>query len=224
MSQGAAAVLEYNAIEAPFAQPRNAILGQFFSALIGVSITKLFQHSPNFENLRWIAGALSVGLASAFMGFTKTVYPPAGATALLCSTTDDITALGWFMLPLVLIGSVLLVATACVLNNIQRRFPVYWWTPADLRRPAAKKVDVEQPAAPTTTPGVEKKVDSNAEAAARSSSETDVEAEALGERITVDSQGINAPDWLLLEDDERAMLVALRTRLAGRLQITGTRA
>lgn len=80
-SKGAAAILEYQTIDSPLAQPRNAILGQVFAAIIGVGVTKLFQLSSNFENIRWIAGALAVGLTSAFMGFTKTVHPPAGATA-----------------------------------------------------------------------------------------------------------------------------------------------
>lgn len=79
--KGAAAILEYQTIDSPLAQPRNAILGQVFAAIIGVGVTKLFQLSSDFDNLRWIAGALAVGLTSAFMGFTKTVHPPAGATA-----------------------------------------------------------------------------------------------------------------------------------------------
>ncbi|KAG0651147.1 Transmembrane [Hyphodiscus hymeniophilus] len=91
-SLGAAAILEYHTVESPFSQPRNAVLGQIFSAAIGISITKLFQHSPHFEALRWVAGALSVGVASAVMGITKTVHPPAGATALLCATSPEITA------------------------------------------------------------------------------------------------------------------------------------
>lgn len=33
-----------------------------------------------------------------------------------------------------LLGSVLMQATALVLNNIQRRFPIYWWTVHDLRK------------------------------------------------------------------------------------------
>ncbi|KIM93261.1 hypothetical protein OIDMADRAFT_46333 [Oidiodendron maius Zn] len=93
-SLGAAAILEFHTIDSPLAQPRNAILGQMFSATIGIGVTKLFYLSPNFESWRWVAGALSVGLSSAFMGLTKTVHPPAGATALLCSTEPAIVALG----------------------------------------------------------------------------------------------------------------------------------
>ena len=51
-TKGAAAILEYNAIASPFAQPRPAILGQLLSAIIGVSITELFLLSPHFALLR----------------------------------------------------------------------------------------------------------------------------------------------------------------------------
>ncbi|EHK96886.1 putative Transmembrane protein [Glarea lozoyensis 74030] len=140
-SLGAAAILEYQVIDSPLSQPRNAILGQLFSTIIGVGITKLFQHSQNFEDIRWIAGALAVGLSSVVMGVTKTVHPPAGATALLAATSPDITDLGWFLIPLVLIGSTLMVASACVVNNIQRQFPVYWWTAASLRKPSESDIE-----------------------------------------------------------------------------------
>jgi hypothetical protein len=106
-----------------------------------VGITKFFQLNSNFENLRWVAGALSVGITSAFMGFTNTIHPPAGATALLAATTPEITELGWFLVPLILLGSVLLVAVGCITNNIQRQFPIYWWTAADLSRPNGDDIE-----------------------------------------------------------------------------------
>ncbi|EXJ56430.1 hypothetical protein A1O7_06773 [Cladophialophora yegresii CBS 114405] len=135
-SFGAAAILEYNTIESPLAQPRNLILGHFLSAVVGVGITKLFLHLPpdRFEDLRWLAGALSVGLASVVMSFSKTIHPPAGATALLAATNLEIQYLGWWLLPLVLLASMLMLASALVVNNgMGRRFPVYWWTPVDLQ-------------------------------------------------------------------------------------------
>jgi hypothetical protein len=172
-------------------------LGQVLSTTVGIAITKLFQHSPHFESLRWVAGALSVGLASAIMGITKTVHPPAGATALLCSTSPEITALGWFLLPLILLGSSLLIAVGCVLNNIQRQFPIYWWTPDNLNRKG--KDDIER--APTEegdNPG-------------RSSTETHVAG--AGGRIVIDGERIVIPDWLPLEYEEREMLEILKTKL-----------
>ena len=68
-SFGAAAILEYNTIESPLAQPRNLIFGRCLSAVVGVGATKLFLLLPpdRFEELRWLA----VGLASVVMSSTK---------------------------------------------------------------------------------------------------------------------------------------------------------
>jgi len=201
-SLGAAAILEYHTVESPLAQPRNAVLGQVLSAAIGTGITKLFQHSRHFESLRWVAGALSVGVASAVMGVTQTVHPPGGATALLCSTSREITALGWFLLPLIMLGSSLLVAVACILNNIQRQFPIYWWTPADLGRNGEDDIDRVPPPA---------RENGKLETIGRSGSDT-YGAGCEG-WLVVDSERIMVPDWLPLEYEERAMLEIMRTKL-----------
>lgn len=140
-SFGAAAILEYNAIESPLSQPRNLVFGHFLAAVIGVGITKLFHLLPEarFEDLRWIAGALAVGVASTVMGMTKTVHPPAGATALLAASTPEITELGWWLLPLVLLAASLMLASAMLVNNLYKRFPIYWWTPVDLGQLGGKE-------------------------------------------------------------------------------------
>ncbi|RMZ81184.1 hypothetical protein DV737_g2679, partial [Chaetothyriales sp. CBS 132003] len=131
-SFGAAAILEYNTIESPLAQPRNLIFGQLLSAVVGVGITKLFELLPatRFEELQWLAGALAVSTASLVMSVTKTVHPPAGATALLAATTAEIKQLGWWVVALCLLGSMLTLVSALLVNNIARQFPIYWWTPS----------------------------------------------------------------------------------------------
>ncbi|KIW21307.1 hypothetical protein PV08_01887 [Exophiala spinifera] len=159
-SFGAAAILEYNTIESPLAQPRNLVVGHFLSAVVAVGITKLFEHLPpdRFEDLRWLAGALAVGVASMVMSFTKTVHPPAGATALLAATNVEIQVLGWWLVPLVLLAAMLMLASALVLNNISgRRFPVYWWTPVDLK---ALREERKQEKKKTLPPDVEKGISS----------------------------------------------------------------
>ncbi|PVH88223.1 HPP family protein-like protein [Cadophora sp. DSE1049] len=199
-SLGAAAILEYNTIDSPLSQPRNALLGQIFSSVIGVGITKLFKLSPDFENLRWIAGALSVGLASAAMGFTKTIHPPAGATALLASTSPEIEKIGWMLVPLIILGSTLMLAVACIINNIQRTFPVYWWTPVDFNR-LKKGGDVE---------GQTEK-DEKGENAETSSFDDYVEGS--DGRIVIDGEHIVIPRWLSMDAEERVMLEILRQKL-----------
>jgi hypothetical protein len=68
------------------------------------------------------------------MALTKTVHPPAGATALLAVVDEVAAGLGWLLVPLVLIGCSIMLVTALLVNNIQRCFPLYWWTPEALGR------------------------------------------------------------------------------------------
>lgn len=119
-------------MESPLAQPRALIFGHFFSALIGICITKLFSLMPNearFESLRWLAASLSTATAIVVMQLTGTTHPPAGATALLPATNDEVWNLSWYYLPVVLLSSTLLLVCAMLLNNIQRRYPVFWISP-----------------------------------------------------------------------------------------------
>jgi CBS-domain-containing membrane protein len=182
-------------------------LGQIFASIIGVSITKLFELSSNFENLRWLAGALSVGVTSAVMGLTGTIHPPAGATALLAATSVEITEIGWRLIPVVALGSILIVATACVLNNLQRTFPVYWWTPIDLRPSEKNKDDIEK--APENGHRSEK-------SAKKDNSKTDEDV------ISIERNNIVIPAWMELEYEERSILEVLQNRLRERLQNSKT--
>ncbi|KAK7059001.1 hypothetical protein VNI00_001625 [Paramarasmius palmivorus] len=132
-SYGASAVLIYGAIEAPLAQPRALVGGQFIGALIGVCITKLFRLLPTEERylqLEWLAGSLSCATAVVAMQITGTTHPPAGATALLAAVDDDVRDIGWYYLPVVLLSSALVLAIALLINNIQRRYPIFWFVPA----------------------------------------------------------------------------------------------
>ncbi|KAJ7510830.1 HPP family protein, partial [Mycena galericulata] len=131
-SYGASAVLCYGAIEAPLAQPRALMGGHFISALIGVCITKLFGLLPTeqrLDQLRWLAGSLSAATAIVVMQITATTHPPAGATALLAAVDAEVYVMGWYYLPVVLLSSILVLASALVINNIQRRYPVFWLAP-----------------------------------------------------------------------------------------------
>ncbi|WPJ63949.1 hypothetical protein SMAC4_09220 [Sordaria macrospora] len=128
-SFGAAAVLDFYAIESPLSQPRNAILGQLLSCIVGISIAKLFALSPNFESIRWLGASLACASATAVMALTGTVHPPAGATALMAVLDDKVQGLGWFLMAPVMLGCVIMLVCALLVNNIRRRFPFYWWSP-----------------------------------------------------------------------------------------------
>jgi hypothetical protein len=110
-------------------------------------ICKLFALSPHFESIRWVGGALACATATAVMALTKNVHPPAGATALLAVVDRTAAGLGWHLIYVVLIGCAIMLGMALLVNNIQSRFPSYWWTPEDLRRKipekALEKADME---------------------------------------------------------------------------------
>jgi hypothetical protein len=206
--QGASAILEYNTIDSPLAQPRNVILGQLFSSIIGVGMAKLFALNPSFEQIRWVGGALAVGISSAVMGLTKSVHPPAGATALLAVTSNEIFDIGWFLIPLILLGSSLMLGVACVLNNIQRKFPMYWWTPVDLSRLSRKGQDVEK------AEESEKSDDGISYNQYRN---------RRGALIVIDGESVSVPDWISLDSEETTMLEVLRSKIQEGLGATSSR-
>ncbi|KAF9078412.1 HPP family-domain-containing protein [Rhodocollybia butyracea] len=163
-SYGATAVLIYGAIEAPLAQPQNLLGGHLFGTLTGIIITKLFSLLPSeaqFTDVSWLAVSLSCATAIVVMQMTKTVHPPAGATAILPAVDPTIRSLGWYYLPVILLSSSLSLAVALVLNNIQRMYPVVWFTPLDRpslpsfvrfrRAPTGKASDVSEENQPTET-------------------------------------------------------------------------
>ncbi|KAL9130360.1 MAG: hypothetical protein Q9217_001418 [Psora testacea] len=200
-SFGAVAILEYNTIESPLAQPRNSIIGHVLSTAIGIGITKLFTLTENFEDYRWLAGGLACGASSGVMTLTKTIYPPAGATALLAAIDPTVQQLGWYLLPLVLLSTVLTLVTSLLLNNIQRRYPTYWWTPVDLtrRKRRATRGDVEKMAPSAGSSSPEKYPQHYEHFPAHT--------------ILITPDRIVVPNHILLAFEEKGMLEILRNRL-----------
>ncbi|KAK1227157.1 hypothetical protein PQX77_009791 [Marasmius sp. AFHP31] len=173
-SYAASAVLIYGAIDAALAQPRCLFGGHFVGALIGVAITKLFLLLPSeerYEELAWLSGSIACATAIVVMQITGTTHPPGGAdgrfsttecvkltsywgltgaTAFLASTSPEIRKIGWYYIPVILLTSSVALMIALLTNNIQRKYPVYWFTPPrqqpilpmtekDLREPHASK-------------------------------------------------------------------------------------
>lgn len=125
------------------------------------------------------------------MTLTKTIYPPAGATALVAATNPVVTELGWFLVPIMVLGNVLMLGCACVVNNVQRRWPLYWWTDADLT--ASREGDVE---------GV-KEIKNQG-----------------GEKIAVTAERVDVPVWMAISEEEDRILHMLRARLQHGLRIS----
>jgi CBS-domain-containing membrane protein len=79
-----------------------------------------------FSSLRWLAASLSTATAIVLMQVTETTHPPAGATALLPAVDESIWELSWYFLPVVLLSSTMILVSALLINNIQRRYPIFW--------------------------------------------------------------------------------------------------
>lgn len=122
---GASALLIYGVIKSPLAQPRNVFCGHVLAALIGVAAYKVF--NPNL----WLAASTAVALAVAAMHSTRTLHPPAGATALIAVAGDEkIHSLGFLYAAYpVAAGVVVMLVVALLFNNIssKRRYPEFWY-------------------------------------------------------------------------------------------------
>lgn len=150
--QGATAILIYATIQSPLSQPRNVLLGHTLCAVVGVCVAKLFEHvgEDHVNGHRWVIGALACAAGSVLMCLTNTIHPPGGATALMAVADPQISAMGWSYVPLILLAVVLMLLWALVLNNIQRQYPLFWWTPRDVgRRPAGSAAGADVLSLPT---------------------------------------------------------------------------
>ncbi|PIT13046.1 hypothetical protein BGI32_11855 [Snodgrassella alvi] len=116
---GATCVLLFAVPKAPLAQPRSVIGGHFISALVGILFINLFGNGI-------LSIALAVGISIALMQFLRVVHAPAGANPILIMMSG-ITDYSFLLTP-VLIGSVLLVLVALIVNNIGTgtHWPCYW--------------------------------------------------------------------------------------------------
>ena len=216
--QGAAAVLEFYATESPLSQPRNAILGQLVSCIVGISIGKLFQLSPNFTDIQWVGGALACALATMMMALTKTVHPPAGATALLAVADDQLLHLGWFLIPIVMLGCGLMLVVALIVNNIARRFPTYWWTANNLRD--GKSIFVKRPSPHSSKHSVNLQQEEHVtqgddydEEAAAEEEQFRIEVLENDNAVHIRPGVVSVPKHLYLRQEERQALEILSRRL-----------
>ena len=132
------------------------------------------------------------------MVFAKAVYPPAGATALLAAVDPTVSQLGWYLLPVVLLSAALTLILSLLINNIQRRYPTFWWTPADLSNGG--------------TSDIEKLPSKHVDSEGTGSTHADPDHEY---RIVISLDGVFVPNRMQLAREEELILEVLRNRLKG---------
>lgn len=103
----------------PPAQPRNVVLGQIGSGVLGLVAVAVFGHSL------WVA-AVAAGLSVGLMLVLRAVHAPAAATAVLAVLQDPQPVR---FLVLLGIGSVLLVLIGLIASKagVIAKYPTYWW-------------------------------------------------------------------------------------------------
>lgn len=117
-SLGASCVFVFGLPDAPFAQPRNVILGHVISSVTGLVFLKLF--GPH----AWALG-LALATSIALMFATRTTHAPAGSNPVIVFLTKP----DWgFVLAPTLAGAALIVLIALFYNNATRpgAYPLYW--------------------------------------------------------------------------------------------------
>lgn len=117
---GASCALVIGDPASTFAQPRNVILGNVLSALVGLTIFRLLGQTS------WWTLSIAIGLAMALMVATKTFHPPAAVTVLLPLLTQ-ITDFTWALAP-VGVGAIIVVGIGVLYNSVlvKRQYPVFW--------------------------------------------------------------------------------------------------
>lgn len=156
----------------------------------------------------WLGGSLSCALATAFMAVTGTIHPPAGATALLAVVDDSVAHLGWFLLPVILLGCILMQCVALFVNNIQRKFPVYWWSPEDVGcRWVRRRISCDDKEATGSD------IKTQAEMGISTHLEDDASFGSNGPRIIVTRTKVVVPEDTYMTPEELNLLEILRERL-----------
>ncbi|HLS36964.1 MAG TPA: HPP family protein [Sphingobacterium bovisgrunnientis] len=121
-SFGASSVLIYGAVYSPLAQPRNLVAGHVISAIVGVTVAKVF------PDIIWLTAPTAVALSIVAMQVARCLHPPGGATALIAvSGGTKIAEMGYmYVLSPVLSGALILLVIALIFNNItkDRHYPV----------------------------------------------------------------------------------------------------
>ena len=119
-SMGASAIILFATPHAPMAQPWSLLAGQMIAGICGLASWTLF-------NDPMIAVPIAVASSLLFMLLFKARHAPGGATALFIALgTVEVETLGWNLLWLSLLPSILILLVTAILFNAPfkwRRYP-----------------------------------------------------------------------------------------------------
>ncbi len=115
---GASCILVFAAHSGPLSQPRQVIGGHILSTTIGLIAWSIFGKSI-------VIIVITITIVLILMSLTKTVHPPAAASALVAINFEP----GWGYLIPITIGIVLIVLISMLYNNLfpKRQYPKHWF-------------------------------------------------------------------------------------------------
>lgn len=142
-SLGASAVLLYNIVDNPSAQPRNFLCGTTISSFVGICIMKFFTIHPSGVKYLWLGAGLATSCSSIVMTLLNCLHPPAAAASMLPLLDNDIMKLGWYYIPVQLLAMIEMLFVACIMTNMFMLYPLHWWTSKPLARKKHKMSDQE---------------------------------------------------------------------------------
>jgi hypothetical protein len=147
---GAFLTLLYGLTGAPASQPRNAILGQAISLSIALSFSMYGDDGDDDDESimkPWLKQSLATSLAIALMAKFSITHPPAGAAAMIFSSSSS--NMKWSNLGFMLVANVVVIGIATVVNNMstKRQYPTSWGIPTYMSTWLEKAAAT----APTTT-------------------------------------------------------------------------
>lgn len=114
---GASCILAFVAHKGPLSQPRQIIGGHILCTIAGLSIWSIFGKSLFILTITLV-------IVLMIMSITKTMHPPAAASALVAVNFET----GWGILLPIVIGVFLIVFISMLYNNLfpKRQYPQYW--------------------------------------------------------------------------------------------------
>jgi len=114
---GALMTLQYSLVMAPASQPRNIIFGQ----TVAICVSMSFSYVPIHVLPIWIKSSLATASTIGIISKLGIIHPPAGATSLIVASGE----FDWMILPLMLVGNLLSIIIATLVNNLseKRQYP-----------------------------------------------------------------------------------------------------
>ena len=62
---------------------------------------------------------------------------------MIATTQANVISMGWWYVPVTILGAVVMLIVALLWNNVLRQFPVFWWTPAEVGSKLSKPREQE---------------------------------------------------------------------------------